>query len=187
MWRLGLLALVIMATPLRLAAQSLTVRAADDLLRVRVAGLAFIEGQILERLRDGRTVRVDFELTVLEKPDGPVVTKGQHSFNLSFDLWEQRFAVTRIGTPPRSISHLTSRDAEAWCLQNVTLPLTAMGRFRRDAQFWVRLDYRVENRIPAADPEDSTFTLRRLIDVLSRRTEDTWERTIAGGPFRLSN
>jgi len=178
-----------MASPIQLTAQSLTVRAVGGALQVRAAGLGFIEGQVSDSLRDGRSVRVDFELTVLEKPEGPSVTQGRQSFNLSFDLWEQRFAVTRIGTPPRSVSHLTLKDAEAWCLENVTVPLIALGRFGREAPFWVRLEYRVQDRVPASDSDDdSTFTLRRLIDVLSRRRQDhEWGKLVEAGPFRLSN
>jgi hypothetical protein len=84
--------------------------------------VGFIAGPVLERLQDGRSVRVDFDLIVLEKPNGAIITRTQQSFNLSFDLWEQRFAVTRIGPMPRSISHLTARAAEDWCLDNVTVP-----------------------------------------------------------------
>jgi hypothetical protein len=180
--------LALAASSVLLAGQTLTVRTVQDALRVRVADLRFIEGQVSQHLQDGRSVRIDFELTILEKPEGPVVARGQHSFNFSFDLWEQRFAVTRIGTPPRSVSHLTSRGAEAWCLDNVTVPLTALARLGRNAQFWVRLEYRVQDRAPASDPEDSTFTLRRLIDVLSRRGDDQERgQSVEAGPFRLSN
>jgi hypothetical protein len=188
-WRSGLLTLVIMASPALLTGQSLTVRAVGDALHVRAAALGLIEGQVSDSLRDGRSVRVDFELTVLERPEGPSVTQGRHGFNLSFDLWEQRFAVTRIGTPPRSVSHLTSKDAEAWCLENVTLPLIALGRFGREAPFWVRLQYRVQGLVPAsASDDDAAFTLRKLIDVLSRRRqEDEWGKLMEAGPFRLSN
>jgi hypothetical protein len=184
----GLIALTLAASPVLLAGQTLTVRTVQDALQVRVAGLGFIEGRVSQHLQDGRSVRIDFELTILEKPEGPAVARGQHSFKLSFDLWEQRFAVTRIGTPPRSVSHLTSRGAEAWCLDNVTVPLTSLARLGRNAQFWVRLDYRVQDRPPSSDPEDSTFTLQRLIDVLSRRGDDQERgKSVTAGPFRLSN
>jgi hypothetical protein len=177
---------LLVAAPLPLAAQSLTVRAAGDLLHVRASALPFIEGRILERLQDGRAVRIDFELAVLESAGGPVVATAQHAFNVSFDLWEERVAVSRIGTPPRSISHLRVRDAEAWCLDNVTLPIAALGRFGRDVPFWVRITYRVQD--PAAPPAgESPLTLWTLIDVLSRRTgSPESERSAAGGPFRLS-
>ena len=183
---LALLALVVIAAPPWLAAQSLTVRAASDALRVRVAGLRFIHGQVLDWLKDGRSVQLEFELTVLEGPDGPVVARAHHVFNVSFDLWEERFAATRVGTPPRSISHLTAQDTEAWCLDNVTVPVTALGRFGRDLPFWVNLAYQVQDR-RTADSNESTFTLRTLIDVLSRRSEGAGRgQSVAGGPFRLS-
>jgi hypothetical protein len=165
----------------------MTVRAVADALHVRMPGLGFISGQVLERLQDGRSVRIDFELTVLEKPQGAVITTARHAFNLSFDLWEQRYAVTRVGPMPRSISHLTVRAAEDWCLDNVTVPLTALGRVSRDMPFWVRVQYRVQDR-SASDSEESTFTLRTLIDVLSRkRQEEQQARTVEAGPFRLTN
>jgi hypothetical protein len=172
--------------PLPLAAQSITVRAASDLLHVRAAALSFIEGRMLERLQDGRAVRIDFELAVLEGASGPVVATAQHAFNVSFDLWEERFSVSRIGAPPRSISHLRARDAEAWCLDNVTVPIAGLGRFGRDVPFWVRITYRVQDpAAPAAG--ESPLTLWTLIDVLSRRTDDPQSgKSVAGGPFRLS-
>ena len=187
-WRLALIALVLIASPLRLAGQSMTVRAVSGALHVRVPGLSFIEGQLSERLQDGRSVRIDFEITVLEKSQGQSITKAQHSFNLSFDLWEQRFAVTRLGQTPRSISHLTSRAAEDWCLDNVTVPLSALGRFVRDTPFWVRIEYRVQERASAGNAEESTFTLQTLIDVLSRRRADQEQgKSMEAGPFRLAN
>ena len=186
-WQQGMIAVAIVTSAVLVAGQSLTVRAMDGALHVRIPQLGFIEGPVSERLQDGRSVRIDFELTVLEKPQGPSIAKAQHSFNVSFDLWEQRFAVTRIGTPPRSISHLTARAAESWCLDNVTVPLTALGRFTHDVPFWVRLEYRAQNRDPASNENDSTFTLQTLIDVLSRkRANQEQGKSLEAGPFRLN-
>ena len=168
-------------------AQTLTVRTVADALHVRASGLGFISGPVLDRLQDGRSVRVDFDLIVLEKPNGAVVTRAQQSFNLSFDLWEQRFAVTRIGPMPRSISHLTARAAEDWCLDNVTVPVASLGRTARDTPFWVRVEYRIPDRSMTAGPDDSTFTLQTLIDALSRRREDENKaKSVEAGPFRLT-
>lgn len=179
---------MLLTVPFPVSAQSLTVRNVADALHVRSSGLGFIAGPVLARLQDGRSVRVDFELTILDKPQGAVVTRGQQSFNLSFDLWEQRFAVTRVGQMPRSISHLTARAAEDWCLDNVTVPLASMARLGRDTPFWVRVDYRVQERSSTQGAEDSTFTLQTLIDVLSRRREDENRgKSVEGGPFRIGN
>lgn len=186
-WRVWLPVLALTAWPVDLRAQSLTVRAVGDMLHVRASALGLIEGRVAGHLRDGRAVRVDFALAVLANAGGRVVAQGTQSFNLSFDIWEQRYAVTRVGTTPRSVSHLTSKDAENWCIDNITVPLATLGRFVRDTPFWVRLEFRVHDPTPPAnDDENSTFTLGRLINVLSRRRQDQeLARTIEGGPYRL--
>jgi hypothetical protein len=180
--------LIAVGAPLPLAAQSLTVRAAGDMLQVRGTGLRLIDGAVAEHLKDGRSVRVDFEMTILDKSQGAAVTQGRQSFVLSYDLWEQRYAVTRAGAPARSISHLAARDAESWCLENMALPLTALGRFARDLPFWIRVDFRVQDQPPAASDAESVFTLRTLIDVFSRRRPDEPPaRSVEAGPFRIGN
>jgi hypothetical protein len=180
--------LVCLALPPLLAAQSLTARAAGDMLQVRGSGLRLIEGVIGAHLKDGRSVRVDFEMTILDNAQGTPITQNRQSFILSFDLWEQRYAVTRTGAAPRSISHLAARDAEAWCLENMAIPLSALGRFARDLPFWIRVDYRVQDQPPPATDTESPFTLRTLIEALSRRrSEEALARSIDAGPFRVGN
>ena len=147
--------------PLPLAAQTLTVRAVSDVLHVRTSGLGFITGHVLDQLQDGRSVRVDFVLTVLEKPNGARIAMTQQSFNLSFDLWEQRFAVTRTGPMPRSISHLTARAAEDWCLDNVTVPLASLGRTGRDTPFWYASSIEFRTARPRRPPRIRRSRCRR--------------------------
>jgi hypothetical protein len=187
--RLALITAVVCVSPLAVVAQSFDVRAVADVLQLRGSGVGLIEGRVAEHLKDGRSVRADFELTLLDKPRGGAVAHGQYGFIVSYDLWEQRFAVTRVGTPPRSISHLSARSAEGWCLENMTVPLASLGRFAHNVPFWIRIDYRVQDRAPAANPEDdSTFGLRTLIDVLSRRRQDEMPgRSLEAGPFRVRN
>jgi hypothetical protein len=117
------------------------------------------------------------------------VAQVQQSFVLSFDLWEERIAVTRMGTPPRAISHLGPREAEAWCLENLSVPRTDLNRLANDTPFWITLSYVVPDNELARDAEaDEMFTLRRLIDVLSRRPRGgQLGRSVEAGPFRLSN
>lgn len=186
--RIALVALACLGSPHRLAAQSLTVRAAGDMLQVRGSGLRLIESAVAEHLKDGRSVRVDFEMTILDKAQGAAVTQNRQSFVLSFDLWEQRYAVTRTGAAPRSISHLTARDAEAWCVENLSIPLTALGRFARELPFWVRLEFRVQDQPPSPADTESPFALRTLIEVFSRRgSQQALDRSFVAGPFRIGN
>jgi hypothetical protein len=188
-WQVGLLTLVfIAAVAPRALAQTLTVNPVADTLHVQTRGFSFIEGPVLTRLKEGRSVRVDFEMTVLAKPDGPVVKQVLQGFTLSFDLWEERFAVSRVGSPPKSISHLRPRDAENWCFDNLTMPVSSLG-LSRDTPFWIRLAYRVHDVAPEAnEAPGERYTLRGLIDRLSRRREEAdLAKSVDAGPFRLAN
>jgi hypothetical protein len=181
-----LLTLVFLAsTALPLSAQTLSVNVVGNALRVQARGFGFIEGALLARLKEGRSVRVDVEISVLARPEGPVVKQAMQAFTLSFDLWEERFAVSSAGSPAKSISHLRARDAEIWCLENVTLPVSSLG-LGRDTPFWLRLVYRAQDVAPVPEEAGQRFTLQGLIDRLSRRQEDAdLAKSIDAGPFRL--
>jgi hypothetical protein len=188
--RAGFIVLMLVAwLAVRLAGQSASVSTARGVLSVRAPGFTFIEGAVLDRLRAGRSVRVDLDFAVLSKPQGPTVTETRQSFTLSFDLWEERFAVTLVGTPSRSASHRTSALAETWCLEQLAVPLTALGRYGRDAPFWIRLASHVLDAAPAADADDGGgFTLQTLIDRLSRRhRDDELKKSMEAGPFRVTD
>jgi hypothetical protein len=186
-WHTTLLTLLLVgvAVPV-LFAQTVMVRTVADALHVQARGFSFIEGPVLTRLKEGRSVRIDFEMGVLTKPEGPILKQAVQGFTLSFDLWEERFAVTRVGSPPKSISHLRPRDAENWCLENLTIPVSSLG-LGRDTPFWIRLAYRVHDVAP--DPNEAPgerYTLRGLIDRLSRRREEAdLAKSVDAGPFRL--
>jgi hypothetical protein len=176
----------LLSLTVRLSAQSIDVNVVGDVLQVRAPGLGFIRGEPLARLKDGRSVRVDLDLVVLPKPGAPAAARSRQTFVLSYDLWEERFAVTQVAQPSRSISHLTSAGAEAWCLDQLTVPVSALGHLGRDVPFWIRLEYRILDGDGAPAPDDGTgFTLRGLIDALSRRRKaDELMHSIEAGPFR---
>ena len=131
-------------------------------LHVRAAGFGFIKGEALARLKDGRSVRVDLELAVLAKPGASAVAHSRQTFVLSYDLWEERFAVTQVGVPSQSISHLTATGAEAWCLERLTVPVSALGQLGRDAPFWIRLQSRIQDvdSQPPSDDGDGVHAAR---------------------------
>jgi hypothetical protein len=104
---------------------------------------------------------------------------------LSYDLWEERFAAAVAATPSQSISHLTAAAAEAWCVQQVTVPLAALGGLARNVPFWVRLDYRVLNGGAAPEREEGGLTLRGMIEVFGRRQSGEIAHGIEAGPFRV--
>lgn len=167
--------------------QTVTIRSGDAGVQVQVSQLRFIEGELLERLRDGRSAGVEFELTVMPQPGAAAVWQGRERFSLSFDIWEERFAVTRAGAPTRSASHLTARDAEAWCFESLSVPRAALATLGRDARFWIRLAYRIEDPPPVRESDgEPRFALRTLIDLLGRRREEAQAaRSMEAGPFTV--
>jgi hypothetical protein len=176
-------ALAVPAEPL--LSQSITVSTTNGTLRVQAPGFHFIVDDSLARLKDGQSVRADLELAVFERPGGARAAQHRQACVLSYDLWEERFAVSLAGVPSRSISHVTLAAAETWCVQQIAVPVSALGPLARNVPFWVRLEARVIND-SSAEREEDGFTLRSLIDALSRRrkTSET-SHAIEAGPFRV--
>jgi hypothetical protein len=104
-------------------------------------------------------------------------------FALSYDLWEEKFVVTRLDSPRRSASHLSASEAETWCLDSLSL---LSDRLSPDSQFWGRLDVRAERPDESPPPGEQTgATLARLIELFSRPQPAGETRTRAeAGPFR---
>jgi hypothetical protein len=160
-----LLCLIILS---ELTAQSLNAHLDRDQLHVSAPRMHFLAGAALARLRDGATVKFEFQLTARSERNGRVLARSQEGFAVSYDLWEEKFAITRLGSSPKSISHLSAAAAEAWCIDNTTLPIAVLSATQ---PFWIRLDYRADDSSAAGDTSDNSgFTLSGLIDIFSRRT-----------------
>jgi len=169
-----------------LGAQAVTVSRVADAVAVRAPAFTFIKGEPLVGLKNGRSVRVELDLSVLARPGDAAAARSRQLFVLSYDLWEERFAVTLAGTPSKSVAYLTSAGAEAWCLEQLTVPVGALGSLGRDQPFWIRLEYRILDGDNPRGGDDAGFTLRGLIDALSPRRQATaLTHAIEAGPFRL--
>jgi hypothetical protein len=135
-------------------------------------------------LKDGRSVRVELAAIVLTGSGRAPAATIRRIFSLSYDLWEERFAVTTVEARSQSVSHLALAAAEAWCVEQLTIPLTALGALG-DQPFWIRLEYRILDGDAASDPSDSGYTLQALIDALSRRRKtEASPHALEAGPFR---
>jgi len=176
--------MVVLLLGVALAAQQTTIRVEAGALHVRAPAFTFIKGTPLVRLKNGRAVRFDFTVHVLGRPSADTIAELRQSCVVSYDLWEERFEITGTTTPARSISHLTPADAEVWCLDHLSVPLTIRMTGRGDAPFWLRLEYTVVDDDPK--PDDSGFGLSGLVDRLSqRRGSRPLADAIDAGPFRL--
>jgi hypothetical protein len=171
----------------RSSAQVLTVDAVGAALKIRAPGFTFLKGDPLARLKDGRSVRVELAAMVLPGPGKSPAATTRRIFAVSYDLWEERFAVTAVNDAgqTQSVSHLLQAAAEAWCVEQLAIPLDALGAFGRDLPFWIRLEFRILDGDVPPDPSDSRYTLQALIDLLSRRrrTEPS-PHAVEAGPFR---
>lgn len=181
----ALLALV--AWPdVRASAQAVTIHTAGEALKVRAPGLRFLNGEPLTRLKDGRSVRVELAAMVLAAPGKSAAAEARRIFSLSYDLWEERFAVTSVDARSQSVSHLMQAAAEAWCVEQLAIPLSALGGLGRDVPFWIRLEYRIRDGDGAPGEADTSYTLQGLIDALSRRRRAAASASaFEAGPFRL--
>ena len=180
-----LIAAMLSSVDARLGSQSMTVTSTGGEVRVQAPGFRFITGEPLARLKDGLTVRVELELRVLGGPGAAAgAAQSRHTFVLSYDLWEERFAAAVSGSGSRSVSHVTAAAAEAWCIQQLAVPVSGLGSLRNQP-FWIRLESRLVNGENDGRAGEG-LTLRGIIDTLSRRqASEKASHSEEAGPFRV--
>jgi len=165
--------------------QPLEITFDGDNLHVSAPSLHFLTGKPLERLKDAATVVFLSQLTLYgENHDNPI-RRAPERFVVSYDLWEEKFSVTQLGSTPRSTPHvLSAAAAEAWCQEG--LAISALG-LAPDRPFWVRFELRAaEQKDLAGGAGEPGLNLRSLIELFSRRPgpdDMSWIRE--AGPLRL--
>lgn len=166
------------------AAERLTVTWDGDDLHVAAAQLHFLSGRPLDRLRDGSAVVFLTQLTLTTDNFTTSLRRTPDRFVFSYDLWEEKFSVTKLGEGQRTVAHLSAAAAEAWCLDNVAISSTGLPQ---DRPFWLRFELRAaEPKDEAAVIGDSGLNLTRLIEIFSRRPRDQQPQwTADAGPLRL--
>ena len=129
---------------------------------------------------------------VLPGPGKPPAATTRRIFALSYDLWEERFAVTAVDARSQSVSHLALAAAEAWCVEQLAIPLSALGALGRDVPFWIRLEYRIldgEARVGSVGLGLHAAGAHRAVEPpeAGRRAEQTESspHALEAGPFRM--
>lgn len=146
---------------------SLTAEHHGDHLRVRTVQMRFMEGEALERLHNGSTVAYVLSLSVTEGQNAKPAFLLEERFLVSYDLWEEKYSVVQDGPGGRASSRLTSAMAEAWCLENMPIPLQAVPERQ---SFVIRLECSIEEHENGNNGKrNSGLTLAGLIDVFSRK------------------
>ena len=101
---------------LGLAVETLRVRAGGAFLRVAAPQLQFLSGRPLQRLRNGATVIFLFQLSMSTDRFTTVAHRSFERFAFSYDLWEEKFAVTRLGTARLATSPSRFTSIPTCCL-----------------------------------------------------------------------
>lgn len=171
-----------------LPSPDLSVRLDGDTLKINLPNTDFLAGKPMARLKNGGSVAFIGQLSVSTVNPAAQKTpvRALARFAFSYDIWEEKISVTRIGPTPgsnRTVSHLTPAAARAWCLDNLTLDKSSLPA----SDFWVQLDLRAE------DPRDQSgiigepgINITRLIELFSRPAANSQPRWFfTNGPFRL--
>ena len=172
----------------------LTPRLEGDYLHVTAPNFTFLTGRSLQRLKDGASVAFVAQLIVSSSPNYLVAdARSVARYAVSYDIWEERYSVTRITDRPdqkRTVSHLSAPAAENWCLDNLVVN---RAEIPSDKPFYLHLDLRVE------DPRDqsgivgdsgiSIISIQRWVEIFSRPVRDKQDRWLpwTAGPIRLDD
>lgn len=164
----------------------LTVTWDGDSLHLSAPRLHFLAGKPLARLRDGLTVVFVSQLSLFT--DSSRLTPFRQVVDrlvMSWDLWEDRFKVMRLGHNASSQSRLTAPQAEAWCLDSLTM---SAANLAPDQPFWLRFQLRTtDSRELSSVVGEPGISITRLVEIFSRKPgpeEPNW--LLDAGPLKLS-
>jgi hypothetical protein len=168
-------------------AQPIEVTFDGDNLHVSAPSLHFLTGKPLERLKDAATVVFLSQLTLFGENRDVAIRRVPERFVVSYDLWEEKFSVTQLGSTRRSTPHVLSAPAaEAWCLEGLAISTLGMAPNR---PFWLRFELRTaDQKDLAGGAGEAGLSLRSLIELFSRKPgpdDPNWTREV--GPLRLED
>ncbi len=180
----ALLALPYVVHAVSLSAHSLTVFWDAGQIGVSAPAFHFLTGKALDRLHDGVALAFDAQLSLMASPVQPPLDRSVDRFLVSYDLWEEKFAVTRLRDPHDSASHLTADAAEVWCIARMRIHPGGVDPSR---PLTVRLDLRAEdNQDSSPLLGDPGLNLASLIEIFSRPARSQQQRwQLDSPPFRV--
>lgn len=187
LWWLVLTFLGGMATAM--VAEELILRAQGNRLDFQAPGLHYLTGRPLARMKNAESVGFDFQVKLAEGSRTNIRRENTARFIISYALWEERFSIVKV-LPSRKASPkgLTSAEAEAWCVQEMSLDINGIAG---NQPLWARMEIRadVERERPLFSRDnisDDGISLRGLIDKFSRlpqASQPHWE--LEAGPLTL--
>jgi hypothetical protein len=172
-----------------MAAEELILNTQESSLEFAAPRVHFLVGKPLERLRNASEVPFDFKITLWSGTRSHLLREAPARFVVSYDLWEEKFSVTKLGAPRRTARHLTNTAAEAWCLQQMSQDVTGVAA---NEPLWARLEIRAQDGKETGLPfgrgniTDSGISLTSLIEIFSHpaaTAQSHWQ--VETGPVTL--
>jgi hypothetical protein len=168
-------------------AEELILRAQENRLEFSAPGVRLLTGKPLERLtKTAKAVPFDFQVTIAVGRPERIVRRSVERFVISYDIWQEDYTVNRIASAPRSLTHVSARQAEAWCFQEMAVDLTGIAPGQ---PIWAEMDIRAVDDRDArlfADITESGINLTPLLELFARppRTEQPhWK--LEAGPYTI--
>jgi hypothetical protein len=168
-------------------AEELLLRAQENRLEFSAPQLRFLTGRPLQRLQNAAPVTFDFLAILYTGNRMTVHTRAPARFVISYDLFEEKYAVTKVTPPRRSTSHLTATEAEAWCLQQMSIDVTSVSPSQ---PLWARVEIRAEEerggKLFGGKVSEDGINITDLVEILSGRPragQPHWE--LEAGPATL--
>jgi len=144
----------------------LFVRRSLNDIHVVAPRLHFLTGKTLQRLRDGATAPFDFQLTISAGSKNNVIARAVERFVVSYDVWQEKFAVIRMSDFHKWGMNASPNAAETWCVDNISLPAL---KLPPGQDLWARLEIRsVDQKGQSSPVSDSGISIISLVELFSR-------------------
>ena len=123
-------------------AEELMLRAQENRLEFSAPQVHFITGRPKERLQNAAPVAFDMRVSLWAGNRNYVKSSLTARFVISYDLFEERYSVTKVSAPTRNANHMSAFEAEAWCLQQMSMDVTGVPA---DQPLWAKMEIRAED------------------------------------------
>jgi hypothetical protein len=109
----------------------------------------FFAGQPSARLRNALEVPFLIKTTLWSGNKTHVFSSAVDQFVVSFDIFEETYSVVKVQAPRKSKAHLTAKEAQKWCINEMSLDTTGLSGTE---PLWARLEI-----LPQDPPRDGSL------------------------------
>ncbi|MEO8097101.1 MAG: hypothetical protein ABI811_05325 [Acidobacteriota bacterium] len=163
-------------------AEELILRVQGNRLEFSAPRLHYVTDGPLKRLHNAESVAYEFNLTLATGARTNVVRQYPARFVISYDLWEEKFSVTKTTPNRKTAGHMTAAQVETWCVQEMAV--VDLNGVVATQPLWVRLEVRAEDESETrlfgrGNITDAGISLTSLIERFSRPPRGTQQPWIA--------